>query len=99
MDKYIELFIKTSESLPEEDCIALVINHLGYHQFSYYQYSSKEFLSDMGFNIHATHWLDLSKLTTKDKAQGCIEFALSVDNQTIQENGYENILQSCLSGL
>lgn len=79
MKDYLHLFIPVTEALPEKcDDNYLTILKNGDVNFSYFGF--RNYFSEnqdlWNIPIQITHWLDLSKLTTKERATALAEKAV-----------------------
>jgi hypothetical protein len=78
IEEVLHLFVKVSEGFPEENDTACLTIIDGIISVDFYK-------TDGGFFKGTTHWLDLSKLTTKEKA---IELA---QDASVSSLGYKYV--------
>lgn len=79
IEKHKHLFTDVSEGLPELNGWYLCITSRGDKVYEYFDCLGGQFLITNNIYI-ISHWLDLSKLTTKERTKATIIEILSADN-------------------
>lgn len=83
MESNIHLFTKVEDGLPDGIMITLIIVN-GFSIFGIYQGCGK-WVNEIGLDKKPTHWLDLSKLTTKANAKELMEECIDTVSGYVNE--------------
>lgn len=101
MKEYLHLFTRVSEWNPKEVSSLekyICLNDKGEVCFCNYSISH-DYFHDFKEVIHVTHVLDLSKLTTKERAKKAVECGMVHDDERVKSEGLESLVNEAIKEL
>lgn len=114
-DLHLHLFTKVEEGLPTEIFQTLedgilwpkmyfvIYNneHGNFDHFGTAKFTGEKFVVHYNYHsrFYVTHWLDLSKLTTKERAKKAVECGMVHDDERVKSEGFESLVNEAIKEL